>query len=875
MTYYVILRDVASRVRNLKKIQNKAKKSLNRQLQRAEKSNNISLKEALLNHRRVTALGNYRKCVDCHGNFTESSTIDIDEEQAEYNYLVERPELRRMSKFSICVSCQKKRENGGDADNVPAERDFSSSMNVHLNNNGVIYSPVIDEFVLADAVDTVGDDSDRTVEEPDLMMVMFPTNIGCILQGNDKGKPSPSAVSLVLYKCEEVSLHGVGVLYNNQVSKYRSVINNKERFTGTIQDVENKVLSNLKHQPDDSVIRGSDKWCEHQTEACEKRFYQFGQTAFRVEVEIPVENIETIATNLLIDGFCITLSFEGDDCNEIDTKYWVHLGHNAASLCSEDCEKILLTDYLQTRAIEKGGTRFISSYLTSVFKKMQSFVQNIVKCPASDLCSEEYVFTLKFDSKGLCHIIGFIWPDAALDFNEAESLESFFGDSLEASKKTFEDYVSKVVTSTTNENQLQLLGFNKTEATRIIKIVKKYQVVPRTFGFPSMKTMFKHSPTIEAVQNIQESERLKREITSVLNELTDEEVGDLSTEDWLQELSSWKTEFLETDVEKIEFVFNQKSFNFCSEKKLLEFIIHFDDTFCGLYHYAISCVAEECDTKNLVLKRAHLSDCFTCPYNPYFIQAMLSPVAVIPVYGYSASSTLNMCDESLPEDDVNPQVSSTHKQISLVEAFSLSDSRKFRDMSSSPMVYCNTNPEAKITFRKVLKRTEKTFTAEGENGNFELCYNVVSRHKLRMNGENLLLAETATNYDFIGNEESEKLFPLYSNKLDQIGSSDTQGIVGDRKMPEIILCSNGQVLKKRKSMKLLNFPTYEEGSSRFKYSRILLFYPLAAGFEVSENDVDRMFYETNEDQPKDKYNRRLTIIENMERKLFKRIVNSH
>ena len=861
----------------MKKPPNNSRKSLNRQLQRAEKSRNISENEALLNHRRETALGNYRKCIDCRGNFTESSTIDVDEEQVEYSYLKDMPELRRMSKFSICSFCQKRRESG-DKEHAPAEGDFSSFMTAHRINNGLIYSPIIDEFEPPDNIEQIDDNSGLQDDGPAgiKLMVMFPSNLGCLFQGNDHGKPkpSPAALSNALYKCEEVSLKDVGILYNNQISKYRTVVKNNDRFTGVIQDHENKILSNLKQKPDVSEIRGSDKWFENQTGSFKKRFYQLGQTAFRVEIELPVSNNETIATNLLIDGLSISLSFEGDDCNEVETKYWVHLGHNASNLCTEDCEKILLTEYIQTRDVEKEETRFISSYLTSVFKKMQSFVQNIIKCPASELCSEEYVFTLTFDSRGVGHIMGFIWPDAVLDLNEADSRESFFGDSLKDSERKFADYVSRVVTSTSNENELNMIGFNKTEAKRIIELVKRHQVRPKTFGFPSLKTMFKHSPEIESFPNIQESEKLKEEISEVLSELTDEEVGELSTEDWIEDLSTWKVEFQENDDRKIQFVFNQKSFNFLLDEKLSELIVLFDDTFSGVYHYAISCAAEEAAGRNLVLKRANLLDSFTCPYNPFFIQAMLSPVAVTPVYGYSGSSSLNKCDEILPEDTVNPQVSSTHKQISLVEAFSLSDSRKFRNLSNSPMVYCNTNPEPQILFKKVPSQTDKTFKADGENGNFELCYNVVSRHKLRMNGGNLLLAETATHYEFVGNEESEDLFSLYSNKIDQIGSSDTLGIVGDIKMPELILCNNEQVLRKRKTMKILNYPTFEEGSLNFKYSRILLFYPLAAGRELSENDVDRLFYETNEDQPKDKYNRRLTIIENMERKLFKRIINN-
>ena len=89
-------------------------------------------------------------------------------------------------------------------------------------------------------------------------------------------------------------------------------------------------------------------------------------------------------------------------------------------------------------------------------------------------------------------------------------------------------------------------------------------------------------------------------------------------------------------------------------------------------------------------------------------------------------------------------------------------------------------------------------------------------------------------------------------------------------MPELILCSNKHVLKKRKRKAVINFPTFESGSNKLKFSKILLFYPLGPNIEVSENDVERLYYDTNINQPLDKYNKRLTIIENNERMFYQR-----
>ena len=135
----------------------------------------------------------------------------------------------------------------------------------------------------------------------------------------------------------------------------------------------------------------------------------------------------------------------------------------------------------------------------------------------------------------------------------------------------------------------------------------------------------------------------------------------------------------------------------------------------------------------------------------------MSPLAVTPVYGLSQSRNLSKCEKLLSEDGINPNVVSTHQQMSLTEVYSLSDPRKFRELSSSPVVYCNTNPEAKTIFNRVRQPSEESFTAVDKNGHFEVSYNVVTRHKCRMNGEQLLLSEVASHYKFVGEEESKKL----------------------------------------------------------------------------------------------------------------------
>ena len=861
-----------TKVGRLKKASLNVRNSLNRQIERAEAANNVTESEAIKNHRRETALANYCKCFQCLSNYTESGSIIVNEEDDEFSHLKEKPELRRMAKFSMCVNCSRSLNNGAEAE-APVQ-DCSNLMCVKSTDRGNIYflktedNEESTEEESASSLCEEASDANEDELDKDSKTVMFPTNTGCLIPDNEHIKYKvASLVPVIINKCEEVTVDDVGVLYCNQISKYRNIKNFSTRFCGDIGDIENKTLSNIKELLDDSQIRGSDKWYEHQTSNISQFFVEFGQSAFRVEIKVPLKNTESIATNLLIDGFCLTVSFEGGESNDEDTKYVVHLSHTAASLCPDDCEKIPLGDYLETRPTEFGSGRFISSYLTSASQKMQSLVKNIIRCPSSRLCSEEYFFTIKFDSQGVGYIEGYIWPDASLEYNKHQSWFSFFGGSQD--RAAYLDFVDKGLTCTSSEEELCRLGLNKKEACRVIALVERYQIKSGDRELPSLMIMYTHSPDHRSMGNIQEAKKLRAEMKVALQNLTEEELKELTTDEWLQEISTWRVEIEDNgNNDSLQFQFNYKEFSFILDQVLLEMIVKFDNSFIGAYHYSVGCEEDEDDTNTIILKRGHLRDCITSVYNPFILLAMRAPTVVSPVLGVTRPR-LSKCDKFLSEDGIPPNIVATHQQISLTEAYSLSDPRKFRELSSSPVIYCNTNPDAKTTFIKVREPTEQSFTADEINGHFEISYNVVKRHKCRMNGEGLLLSETASMYSYVGEAESKKLFPVYCDHLDKIPQSETESISKSR-LPDLILCSNKDVLKKRKRKAVINFPSFESGSVKFKYSKILLFYPLAPDSEVSENDVERLFYETNINQPLDKYNMRLTVIENNERMFYQR-----
>ena len=327
-------------------------------------------------------------------------------------------------------------------------------------------------------------------------------------------------------------------------------------------------------------------------------------------------------------------------------------------------------------------------------------------------------------------------------------------------KDIYLDFIQKSVSSMSEEEDLkEYFELNSKEAKKLSELVKKYQV---HFGdncdkcknpsLPSLIGMFKSLPGTRAMHNIYESREFCKVLLEILTSVTADEIEDLTTLDWLKEISVWNVEMNSDnyDTDDIEFSLNGREFCFIIDERLAELITKFDDSFLGVYHYAISC--SDSDSDIVILKRNRVLDSFTYIFNPFYLSAMKKTLEIVPVTCFAdwKEDSFCMSTSSLLEEEVNDKVSVTHKQISIYEAYSLSESRITRDISSVPPVYVNTNPDAKLCFVKTKERTETSFEAIGE-GTFELQH----KHKMRLNGRNLLLAEVAMNYETLDAQESK------------------------------------------------------------------------------------------------------------------------
>ena len=179
------------------------------------------------------------------------------------------------------------------------------------------------------------------------------------------------------------------------------------------------------------------------------------------------------------------------------------------------------------------------------------------------------------------------------------------------------------------------------------------------------------------------------------------------------------------------------------------------------------------------------------------------------------------------------------------------DSRKKRVATSASVEFVNARKKRKVLFKKLKEAKEGSFKSEDNNDHFEVLNSNIAKHFNRLNGKFLVLAETATWYDTINSEESEKLTKLYSETGCEVPQSTIESVCSSEEellfLPEYLLLSNGLVMKKRSSPKVLVYPRFAKFSYDDSYSKLLLFYPLKSEEELVTGDLRELISQTNDD----------------------------
>ena len=798
---------------------------------------------SLNNYKSRVELANYKCCVKCKSNCSEPAAKEVQE----HDQIFEELQLhkssnlhhRRLEKFYLCLSCSDASQDGNNL--------FKSS----LTMREVVEDEKIVFFPSKEAVDI---DLTKEIIQQSGIGICMPISSEAINVFPEKTIfKSKIHLARAMFETRFFNKLDISLLYENEIYKYRRAQESGEIYFGVIKDSEKKILASAGTMSSENSITGSSQWFKNLISNMKFRHEQTGTFCYFINIDIPLNNLETLATILIQEGLCVTIKKSGRASGELDIEYFVHLDHVSNEDCSEDCvRKITLRNYLELRfGIISIGNKHAGTYVSSVHQKMVSFVHEIVKAPGCDLFSENYFLQLCFDKKGEARIIGIIWPDSLEDLNVVFAKSA--GQSV--NKELLISHVERNISVSSNARILRhQFQISELEAEALSKLVNNNQI--HMCGeescvqcshpeLPALQTLVTECLT---PNNLRVSQKFKVSMLTKLRCLSLAQKKELPTYQWLNLLWDDCTGEVTHDGKYLVVTMDEEEFQFEIDEKIITFMEEYYPL-TAVYHYALTCCRES-DNFSIILKRLKISECFTRPFNPLYLKAANANVEVRQI------RSIKMWEESIANaskevecsqiDDLDIYV--THKLVSIIEAISLFDCNKQRVECSNTVEYVDAKQQRKVILKKVVdtEKGEQIFKLDNCDDKFVLIPSNISRHFDRYNGKNLLLAETAIWYDFTGKDKSEELYETFLSSEYPIPESDVICVnpIGDNcKLPVYIFCNNGDVLKKRSKPKILISP-YPWSSFHFKYSKLLLFYPLRSEEELLHGDINMMFEET-------------------------------
>ena len=524
--------------------------------------------------------------------------------------------------------------------------------------------------------------------------------------------------------------------------------------------------------------------------------------------------------------------------------------HDASSPCPDECEKVPLSEYLQQEDISvdpKMGT-----YISSVEKLINSFITEILKSPSSKMMTEDFHFNISYDTLGQVIMEGLVWPISFKDYNLIQFKKDLSTEQIREKKAEIVDILRKNVSSSSNVRVIMSQhNTNESEAIRMARLVETHQVHVcqqedcsrcQAAPLPSLQCLFKQFP--ESPENIATSKRFLNILKAHLHSLSVEEIRNMATYEWLQNV--WEkvdiSEPEENDYWRISL--DGEDFYFKFDTSLIKLLEMYDDEpFVALYQYCLG-IGEESQSEELVMKRLNLLDCWTEPYIPFLLQAANSPIKV-----QVLTRSSDFGGWSFENPDKHGCIEAglhSHVKIPLSEAYCLVDNNKLKTRSSRPSEFVFTGSSPSVLLKRVSQATENCFQYEGDNAYYEIQETIVTRYCQRLNGRNLLLSEVACHYDFIG-QESEAKYQVFHDRLDKIPASDREAVVGDEKLPELIILENKDVLALRKKSKVLIFQSFDSASYDHKFSQVLLFSVVNSFEDLTKEAVEAIYEQINEE----------------------------
>ena len=448
---------------------------------------------------------------------------------------------------------------------------------------------------------------------------------------------------------------------------------------------------------------------------------------------------------------------------------------------------------------------------------------------------------------------GLTWPLCFHDINLVPFDQSITDEKREELKAEVLDVIRKSMSSSSNVRIIKSqFSLSEAEANSLHELVQKHQIHVcksddcnrcRKAPLPSLECKYKQFP--ESPENISSCKRFLQCLKGVLDSLPVETLKTKATIEWLQDV--WEqieiSELVDPTLWRIRF--ESQDFYFRVDGQLSELMEKYEDEpIAALYQYCIG-LGEVGQVDEIIMKRLNLLDCFTNTFVPLYLRAANSSIKI-----QVLTSSEGFQDWSLDRPNYLSCFDAglnAHVKIHLAEAHSLIDSKKLRTRSSNITEFVYTGSSSSVLLKKVPQNNENCLQAEGDRSFYEVQQTAVTRYCQRVNGKHILLSEVVCFYDYAGKEQSAVKFEVFHDKLDKIPTSEVPAVLGDEKLPELILCQNKDVLQIRKKPKVLVYQTHDEDTYEHKFGQVLLFSVVNRFEDLTPESVEEIFEKVDEE----------------------------
>ena len=865
INFITLFSSVMTKINNLKRQAYKSRTSLKRKFEnvssKAEKRRRLENEDEsnfLHSLLKDTMFSNAKKCVLCLSNINSATEINEDHELFMGGTLdLENVRMhRRFGKLWICKFCSEK----NNSDRMEADKSSIFQLNTSRVDDETVICPK-----LLPVEDRLEEENSQEEQPQAIAAVMNPASKICFpvssesleLFPNDLQLKSQSGFQIqkLLHNGNDLNIDTLSLLYEHQLNKYKKSKARQDLFVGKIISEETRTLNSVKACSSDKKLSGSSAWSSKQDSDVMWKMYQVGSFALYVEVNLPF-NPSAMASVLTQEGNVISVEMIGEASQEFKRVYQVHRNHGADTECTVNCEKICLDDFLQENNVSMALTnRNVSTYAAVCDMFMKSYISNIIKSPASSLFSEDYHFQTVFKDDGTLKVVGVTWPDKMKKMNQILVDKSLGETDQESIQRDYLELVGNNISTTSEVAVLkEKFHMSEAEAQEFATLVAKHQIhfcrsCPKCEDpeLPSLELSLTVSS--DTPGNIVTSKKLRHFFIRKLKNLSLEDLQTLKTLEWVEELSELveRSDINEDNVWILQI--EDEEFELSLDEVLTGLIRKNQDCpLAAAYQYCIMCVPSP-DLRKVILKRRKLIESFTEPYNPFFLKAANSPISVKTVRGGRDFQNFKFRGTT-PFSHVSTDLLH-HSCISPTEVVCLADEVIKNVKTSSSIEYVYTGPDVMSLFKKVDKKTDKSFSVDGLANIFlEPLESKVTKYFKRLNGLDLLLSEFVVFYDFLGDEKSESQYEVYKEKLDKIEDSLATSVMGKEALPELIVIDNGNVFQKRSKAKFLQYPEFDDDSFEYRYSQVLLFGHNLNYEELSKEFVDQKFAENDQDGEK-------------------------